>query len=302
METMRRLLLCTLPAMVGIAPPAFATATQSPDSRPASAAVDSAGPGAGPTYADLVDLTLASPVIADATIRSTTRIKGAEAAGVAADRQRLYVEADVTALVRGQAGLPPRIGYLLDAPTDDRGRAPKLKKARVLLFARPVVNLAGQVQLSAPDAMLPWSPAIDGQVRAIARAVVASDAPPAITGIGNAFHVPGALPGEGETQIFLIAAGGRPVSLSILRRPGEQPRWAVALSEIVDEAAGPPARDTLLWYRLACGLPAALPDAATAQLDPANAVIAREDYGFVLAQLGPCERRRGGTATVSAAL
>jgi len=302
METMRRLLLCTLPAMVGIAPPAFATATQSPDSRPASAAVDPAGPGAGPTYADLVDLTLASPVIADATIRSTTRIKGAEAAGVAADRQRLYVEADVTALVRGQAGLPPRIGYLLDAPTDDRGRAPKLKKARVLLFARPVANLAGQVQLSAPDAMLPWSPGIDGQVRAIARAVVASDAPPAITGIGNAFHVPGALPGEGETQIFLIAAGGRPVSLSILRRPGEQPRWAVALSEIVDEAAGPPARDTLLWYRLACSLPAALPDAATAQLDPANAVIAREDYGFVLAQLGPCERRRGGTAMVSAAL
>ena len=60
---MRRLLLCTLPAMVGIAPSAFATATQLPDSRPASAPVDSAGPGAGPTYADLVDLTLASPVV-----------------------------------------------------------------------------------------------------------------------------------------------------------------------------------------------------------------------------------------------
>jgi hypothetical protein len=294
---MRRILLATLPALVGIAPSTAIAATQSPDSRPASAVVDPVGPA----YTDLVDLTLASPVIADATIRSTTRIKGAEAAGVAADRQRLYVEADVTALVRGQAGLPPRIGYLLDAATDDRGRAPKLKKARVLLFARPVTNLPDQVQLSAPDAMLPWSPALDAQVRAIARAAVANDAPPAITGIGNAFHVPGALPGEGETQIFLIAAGGRPVSLSILRRPGEQPRWAVALSEIVDEAAGPPARDTLLWYRLACGLPPALPDAATARLDPANAAIAQEDYGFVLAQLGPCGRRRGGEAAVSAA-
>jgi len=292
MRTPRRFLPLVLLGLLVAAAPIMAAATQSPDSRPASAAVDAGGAA----YADLVDLTLASPVIADAAIRSTTRIKGAEAAGVAAGRQRLYVEADVTALVRGQAGLPPRIGYVLDAPTDDRGRAPKLKKARVLLFARPVANLPDQVQLSAPDAMLPWSAAVDAQVRAIARAAVAADAPPAITGIGNAFHVPGALPGEGETQIFLIAAGGRPVSLSILRRPGEQPRWAVALSEIVDEAAGPPAKDTLLWYRLACGLPSALPETATARLDPANATIAQEDYGFVLAQLGPCGRRRAPTA------
>ena len=68
--------------------------------------------------------------------------------------------------------------------------------------------------------------------------------------IGNAFHVAGSLPGEGETQMFLTTADARPVSLSILRRPGEQPRWAVALAEIVDEAAGPPQRDTFLWYRL----------------------------------------------------
>ncbi|KAA5569740.1 hypothetical protein F3G50_31575, partial [Pseudomonas aeruginosa] len=81
------------------------------------------------------------------------------------------------------------------------------------------------------------------RIRQIARDLVAPDAPPVITGVGNAFHVPGALPGEGETQVFLTTANGAPVSLSILRRPGEQPRWAVALSEIVDEAAAPPARD-----------------------------------------------------------
>ena len=81
--------------------------------------------------------------------------------------------------------------------------------------------------------------------------VVAPDAPPAITGLGNAFHVPGTLPGEGETQIFVQTATGAPISLSILRRPGEQRRWAVALGEVVDDAAAPPPRDTLLWYRLA---------------------------------------------------
>ncbi len=291
MKTPCSALALAVAALLGTLPAAPAAATQSPDSRRDAAAMPAADDSRIP-YADLVDLTLASPVIADATIRSTTRIKGAEAAGVAPGRERLYVEADVGALVRGQAGLPPRIGYLVDAPLDGRGRAPKLKKQRVLIFARPVANLVDQVQLSAPDAMLPWSPATDARVRAIARAVVEADAPPAIVGIGNAFHVPGALPGEGETQIFLLAAGGRPVSLSILRRPGEHPRWAVALSEIVDEAAAPPARETLLWYRLACGLPRSLPDSATARLEPADAAVAAEDYRFVLAQLGACGRQR----------
>jgi hypothetical protein len=135
-----------------------------------------------------------------------------------------------------------------------------------------------------------WTAAADARVRRIAADVVAADAPPAVTGIGNAFHVPGALPGEGETQIFLTTADNRPVSLSVLRRPGEPPRWAVALSEIVDEAAAPPARDTLLWYRLACALPAALPDRSTASLEPAEAAIAREDYAYILAALGRCGR------------
>jgi hypothetical protein len=244
-------------------------------------------------YADLVDMVLAAPVIADATVRSVSRIKGAEAAGVAADSARLYVTVDVTALVRGAQGLPPRIGYLVDLPLDSRGRVPNLKKARVLVLARPVPGAIDQVQLVANDAQLPWTPETDTQIRAIARDVLAADAPRMITGVGNAFHVPGALPGEGETQVFLTTADQRPVSLSVLRRPGEQPRWAVALSEIVDEAAAPPARDTLLWYRLACALPATLPDRSTASLEAADAQVAREDYRFVIAALGPCGRTRG---------
>ena len=197
------------------------------------------------------------------------------------------------ALVRGAGGLPPRIGYLLDVAPDARGKLPSLKKQRVLLFARATAGLPGQLQLVAPDAQRPWTPADDARVREIARAALAADAPPRLTGVGEAFHVAGALPGEGETQIFLRTADGRPVSLSVLRRPGERPRWAVALSEIVDEAAAPPPRDTLLWYRLACFLPPALPDASTAGLVPADAEVAREDYRFVLTQLGACGRTRG---------
>ena len=243
-------------------------------------------------YADLADLVIAAPVIADATIRSAVRLKGADAAGVAPGATRFYVEADLVALVRGAGGLPPRIGYLLDVAPDATGRLPKLKKLRVLLFGRPVANMPGQIQLVAPDAQIAWTPADDQRVRAIAQALVATDAPPVITGIGNAFHVPGALPGEGETQVFLTTANGAPVSLTVLRRPGEQPRWAVALSEIVDEAAAPPAPDTLLWYRLACALPGDLPERSTASLDASNAAIAREDYAFIVQQLGACGRTR----------
>lgn len=243
-----------------------------------------------PPYATIADQVVGAPAILDARIRSATRIKGPEAANVAAGRMRFYVEADVLALIRADSALPTRVGYVVDVPLDARGRAPKLNKRRVLLFARPVAGQATMLQLTTLDAQRDWNAELDALVRRIALEVVAPDAPPAITGLGNAFHVPGSLPGEGETQIFVQTATGAPISLSILRRPGEQRRWAVALGEIVDDAAAAPARDTLLWYRLACGLPRALPATSLADEDPANVAAAREDYRFVLDQLGPCRR------------
>lgn len=243
-----------------------------------------------PPYAQIADRVIGAPAILDAQIRSATRIKGPEAANVAPGHQRFYVEADVLALIRADAPLPTRLGYVVDVPLDARGRAPKLNKRRVLLFARPVTGQATMIQLTTLDGQRDWNAELDALVRRIARDVVAPDAPPAITGLGNAFHVPGSLPGEGETQIFVQTANGAPISLSILRRPGEQKRWAVALGEIVDDAAAAPQRDTLLWYRLACGLPRALPATSLADEDPANIAAAREDYRFVLEQLGPCRR------------
>lgn len=248
-----------------------------------------------PPYAEIADLVLASPILLDAQVRSAVRIKGAEAANVAPGRIRFYVEADVLALIRAPGAMGTRVGYVVDVPLDARGRPPKLNKRRVLLFARPVAGQAvtGQaamVQLTTLDSQRDWSPDLDALTRRVVREVVAPDAPPAITGLGNAFHVPGTLPGEGETQIFVQTATGDPISLSILRRPGEQRRWAVALGEIVDDAAAAPQHDTLLWYRLTCGLPRALPPSSTANEEPANAAIAREDYAFVLQQLGTCRR------------
>ncbi len=245
-------------------------------------------------YARLARLALESDIVLDVTIRSVARIAPAEAPGLAAGHVRFYVTADVGALIRADGPLPARIGYLVDVPFDPRGRAPNLKRQRAIAFARAVAGRPDQVQLVTPDAQFTWSPALDQRVRDVVREVIAPDAPPAITGIGNAFHVPGTLPGEGETQIFLKTASGNPVSLLILRRPGEERRWALSLGDIIDEAGGAPKPATLAWYRLACGLPETLPEASLQSQEDANAAIAREDFAFVRESLGRCEDGRTG--------
>lgn len=242
-----------------------------------------------PSYSTSARQVLASPLIVDAQIRSATRIKGEEAVNLASGRARFYIEADVLALIRGTDSVPLRLGYVVDVALDSRGKVPRLKKQRVLLFARPVSSRADQVQLVDLEGQRLWSAELDAFVRGITREVLAANAPPAVTGVGNAFHVPGSLPGEGETQIFLQTANNAPVSLQILRRPGEQPRWSVSLGDIVDESGGPVQPNTLLWYRLACSLPRELPAGNIESDDPANAEIAREDYRFVLQSLGPCQ-------------
>ncbi len=246
------------------------------------------------SYARLARLALESDIVLDVTIRSVARITPAEAPGLAAGHVRFYVTADVGALIRANGPLPARIGYLVDVPFDPRGRAPNLKRQRAIAFARAVAGRPDQVQLVTPDAQFTWSPALDQRVRDVVREVIAPDAPPAITGIGNAFHVPGTLPGEGETQIFLKTASGNPVSLLILRRPGEERRWALSLGDIIDEAGGAPKPATLAWYRLACGLPETLPEASLQSQEDANAAIAREDFAFVRESLGRCEDGRAG--------
>ena len=76
----------------------------------------------------------------------------------------------------------------------------------------------------------------------------------------------------------------------MVRRPGMAPRWGVAWTELVDQAAEAPERDTLAWYRLACALPPSLPPGANLAEDPADRARAARDYRFVIEQLGPCVR------------
>jgi len=243
-------------------------------------------------YADVADLALPAPIVAQVRIRKAERLKAELAGNVAPSRRRYLVAADIVALIRGRDGLPPRIAYVIDVAPDARGKWPKLEKSQMIVFALPVAGRPSEIRLAAPDAQQPATPELVMLVRNLLTESGRESAPPRVLGVGESFHVAGVVPGEGETQIFLNAADGRPLSLSVWRQPGVAPRWAVSVGEIVDQGADPPARDTLLWYRLACSLPPRLPGASIESLSAGDAAAAAEDYAFIIAGLGPCRRNR----------
>ena len=246
-----------------------------------------------PTYADLADLALAAPIAAQVRIAGAVAVKDARATGLRAGFARLFVEADLVSLIRSPQSLPARLRYVVDLPRDSKGKAPKLRKgSEFLLLAAPVAGRPGELRLIAPDAQLPFTAERAATLRSIVREASSASPPPRIAGIGRAFHVPGAIRGESETQIFLQTADNRPISLSILRRPGETPRWSVALGEMVDDAAASVRRDTLLWYRLACTLPATLPASSLSETSAAESRAVQADYRLVLQDLGRCNRTR----------
>lgn len=254
---------------------------------------ESQAPPSGPTYADLADLALSAPVAAQVRVAEAVPVKAERAPDLKPGMARFYVQAALVSLIRSPQSLPQRLSYVVDLPRDSKGKAPKLRKgSEFLLLAAPVPGKPAELRLAAPDAQIPFTPDRAATLRSIVREASSASPAPRIAGIGRAFHVPGAIRGESETQIFLQTAGGTPVSLTVLRRPGETPSWAVALSEIVDEAAEPPAPETLLWYRLACGLPRTLPRQSLADADAQAVAAIQADYRLVLERLGPCVRTR----------
>ena len=245
---------------------------------------------AGPTYTDLVDLSEAADLVLKANIRKQAEVKRERAPGLAPGYARLYIEAETEALIAGTVPVGERLRYLVDVPLDARGRVPKLRKQSVVLFARPVAGRLGELQLVLPGAQFLATPAFEARVRPVIASTLAPDKPPVVTGIADALSIPGNLAGESETQLFLRTASGDPASVTIIRRPGQPPRWGVSWSELVDQSARAPAPETLEWQRLACGLPETLPADANLARNPSAQRQAAEDYQLVRRELGPCGR------------
>ena len=244
------------------------------------------------TFADLAELTEQADLVALIEVRNQAVVKPERAPGLAPGHARLYVEARTQALLAGSAALGESLAYLADVPLDAKGRPPKLKKQRFILFADRVAGRPGELRLVDPAAQVPATPETERLARTVIAAFAVADAPPAPTGIRDVMSVAGNLTGESETQLFLETATGQPASLTVIRRPGMEPQWGVSWSEIVDQAARPPVPATIEWYRLACFLPPRLPRDAFLQDDRAAHARAEADYGYILAQLGGCPRIR----------
>ena len=244
----------------------------------------------GPTWGDLADLADASELVVRAEIKKQAELEPERALGVAPGYTRLYVEAETLALVSGSVPLGESLRYLVDVPLTDRGKAPKLKKTEVLLFARAVPTRPGEIQLVARDAQFGWTVELEQRLRPILMEFAAPDAAPPVTAIRDALSVEGNLSGESETQIFLDTQTGDPLSISVVRRPGMRPVWGVSYSEIVDQAVRAPQARTLRWYRLACFLPRQLPGSANLSTDPAGRAMAARDYAYVIEHKGLAAR------------
>lgn len=243
------------------------------------------------TYADLATLSDQSEVVVRAQIRRQTVLKPERAPGLEPGFARLYIEANTTALISGKGGLPASLTYLADVPLDAKGKVPRLRGRDVVLFARTVATRPGELQLVREQAQLAFTPELEARLRPILTELVSGKAPPRISGISDALAVPGTLVGESETQIFLATTNRSPASLTILRRPSQRPEWGVSWGEIIDSAARPPRGESIGWFRLACSLPRQMPSNANLARDANARRLAMADYGFVLEQLGPCERR-----------
>ena len=242
------------------------------------------------TFSDLAALSDAADLVIHAEIRKQIRLKEDRAPGLPAGFARLYIEARTIALVSGNVPIGESLRYLVDVPLNAKGKPAKLKKSQVVIFARPSPIGGDQIQLVGAHGQLPYSPGLMTRLRPILSELAAADAPSQVTGVRDALSVRGNLAGESETQIFLKTVDSTPVSIAVLRRPGQQPLWGVSWGEIVDQSARPPRSQSLQWFRLACALPPSLPSGANLSRDRTERMQAERDYRFVMSALGSCDR------------
>ena len=168
---------------------------------------------ATPTFADVAALTEKASLVVLVEVRDQAVVKPERAPGLAPGYARLYIEGRTQALLGGRAALGESLVYLVDAPLDEDGDPPKLKKQRFIVFANPVAGRPGTLQLVEPNSAIRATPESEQLARTVITAFAAPDIPPAVTGVRDVMSVAGNLVGESETQLFLDTATGEPVSL-----------------------------------------------------------------------------------------
>jgi hypothetical protein len=247
--------------------------------------------GPEPSWTDWADLALSSPVVLRVEVARVDRLSKREAPDVPAGEVRAIVRAGLKAAIRAPGVLPAEAAWRWQGPADSRGRVPIPKGAPLLLFAEPLGGggdpAVQPLKLVEPGGQQPWSAQGEAIVRDVLKQALSRTARVMlVTGVKDAFRSEGDVAGASESQFFLEATDGRPLTLLVLRKPGAEPMVRVATGDLVDRAQ-PVAPRTLLWRGLACGMPDRLPDALAA--NPGLA----DDYALARADIGACGRRLG---------
>lgn len=245
--------------------------------------------GPEPGWTDWADLALASPVVLSVVTSDIDRLSKRDAPDVPPGQVRAIVRADLTAAIRAPGVLPAEAAWRWQGPADARGRAPIPKGARYLLFAEPLTGggdpAVQPLKLTGSAAMQPWTAEGEAIVREVLTEALGGKARAMlVTGVRDGFRTEGDVPGTSESQFFLEASDGLPLTLVVERAPGSEPRVLATGGELVDRAQ-PVRPRTLLWRGLACGMPGVLPASLAG-----NAGL-EADYALARERIGPCGRR-----------
>lgn len=242
------------------------------------------------SYDDIMGVTLESELVVDIIAKKIKNLPASQSVGVRPDRKRILITGEVQSLIRGKNGLNSQVRFLFDAPIDSRGKIPKLKKMRFIAFGRHVTGRSDFIRLTRTASMVRYSDRVNTMVRGSIREAIAANAPQKITSISSAFHSPGTIIGEGETQIFLDTEFGQPMAISVTSKRGQNRRWSVSTSEVIDINATEPRRSSLLGFRLACSLPRSLNPSIIESNNREDREKALSDYKLIIDSIGPCQR------------
>src|SRR3546814_8145461 len=86
------------------------------------------------SYADLADLSVETPLVIEAEIKSAIRVKPERAPGLLQGYQSFYVEAQVINLIRGQNGIGRDINYLVDRSEEHTSELQSLMRSSYAVF------------------------------------------------------------------------------------------------------------------------------------------------------------------------
>jgi hypothetical protein len=280
-------LLASLVLQPATSVPALA---QTARAMPAGPAVVAPRIGPVPSWTDWADLSLASPIVLRVKVADVDRLSKRDAPDVPAGEVRAIVRAALVAAIRAPGVLPAEAAWRWQGPADARGRAPIPEGADLLVFAEPLSGGANPaVQplklIGGTGGHQPWSAEGEAIVRDVLKqALVRGARPMLVTGVKDAYRTEGDVPGQSESQFFLEASDGQPLTLLVTRKPDAEPEVRAAIGDLVDRAR-PVQPRTLLWRGLACGMPDKLPRELAA-----NAGLAT-DYALARRQIGDCGRR-----------